>query len=71
MFTLVLCYLAGDQFRKDAEERVRSTYIPQIGSTINAGNVRYGTYRVAAVGQSIETDSTMSTTIYVYLEETD
>lgn len=70
MFTLVLCYEAGGQYTREAQETVRSMYIPQIGSTIGSGSVRYGTYRVALVGQAVA-DGELSNTVYVYLEETD
>jgi hypothetical protein len=70
MLTLVLVYQAGEQFSRSAQEAVRSTYIPQIGSTISSGEARSGTYRVALVGHSV-CKGELDDTVYVYLEETD
>lgn len=70
MFTLVLCYLAGEHYRKDARETVRSAHIPQMGSMISSGNVRHGSYRVVLVGHSVG-NGELDSTVYVYLKEVD
>lgn len=70
MFTLMLQYLPGGQYTRAACEAVRSTYIPQIGSTIN-GEVRSGVHRVVLVSHSVGSDGTLDETVQVYLAETD
>lgn len=71
MFTLALHYLPGGQHKTSAHQSVRSSYIPQKGSTIDGGDVRGGLHEVILVSQMIGADSTMSEVVYVYLKETD
>lgn len=71
MYTLVLIYLASKNFTRRTEEAVRSTYIPQIGSLISGGNVRYSTHQVASVAHSVSSGGEMDQTVYVYLKEVD
>lgn len=70
MFTLMLQYLPGGQYTRGACEAVRSTYIPQIGSTVN-GEARSGTHRVVLVSHSVGSDGTLGETVQVYLAEID
>lgn len=68
MYTITLHYPKG-VYSSTAEESIRSSFVPQIGSVIY-GSLRSGGYRVKSVIQFTENGIT-STDIGVELEETD
>lgn len=69
MFTLVLCFPAQGK-RTRSQNSVTAGHVPQIGSTINTTGLRSGTWEVNHVGQNAD-ETTLSSTVYVYLKETD
>jgi hypothetical protein len=69
MFTLVLCFPRQGK-RPQSQNTVTGGHIPQIGSTINTTGMRSGTWKVDHIGQDAN-EETLSSTVYVYLEETD
>lgn len=71
MFTLALHYLPGGQYKTSAQQSVRSSYIPQKGSTIDGGDVRGGMHEVVLVNHMVGGNSTMSDVVYVYLKAID
>jgi len=69
MLTLVLCFPAQGRMPR-GELRISASHVPQLGSTINTPSPRFGTWRVNHVGQDTD-GTTLSDTVFLYLEETD
>lgn len=69
MFTIVLCFPAQGRSPR-SELRIASAHVPQIGSTVNTPSPRFGTWKVTHIGQDTD-GTTLSNTVFAYLEETD
>jgi hypothetical protein len=69
VFTLVLCFPVQGRLPR-SQNSVTSGHVPQIGSSINVTGMRSGTWMVDHVGQDAD-DSTLSSTVYVYLKESE
>jgi hypothetical protein len=67
MFTLLLVLPESSRLRQKTWT-ASAAHVPQIGSTINLKVG--GTHKVVHVGQDFD-GQTLSSTVYVYLEETD
>jgi hypothetical protein len=70
MFTLVLGFPMQGRSRSESTETIAAGHVPQLGSTINTEGRNFGTWKVVHVGQSVS-DGVLSSTVHVYLEETD